>query len=66
MCFGHYELKKDRMPEESRQAVKKIGRMIKSDLAEKLTLELKRLTNPEHIVKDFIDFCKVNIYSATW
>lgn len=62
MYIEHYELKKDRIPEEHRQAIEKIGRMIKSDIDEKFTFELKRLTNPDLIVKDFIDLVEVSLY----
>jgi DNA-dependent protein kinase catalytic subunit len=64
MSFEHYALKTYRLPVENRQVVDKILAMIKSDVAENFTFELRRLTDPDLMVKDFIDFTKVKLAEA--
>ncbi|KAI8329229.1 hypothetical protein BC941DRAFT_384857 [Chlamydoabsidia padenii] len=52
----HYECYKEQLDPLNREAIMQIKTTIKSPLMETFTCELRRLTNPEHIVKDFIDF----------
>ncbi|KAI9025750.1 hypothetical protein CLU79DRAFT_699113, partial [Phycomyces nitens] len=47
---------KDKLVSESEERVLAIKDIIYSPLVEEFTIELRRLTNPEHITKDFIDF----------
>lgn len=59
MYFEHYDLKKEEIPEENRAAIEKIRYIIRSPIMEEFTMELQRLTNPEHLLKDFADVIKV-------
>ncbi|KAI8057473.1 hypothetical protein BDF21DRAFT_349187 [Thamnidium elegans] len=59
MSFEHYEWTKESIPAENRQAIEKIKAMIHSPLMEEFCVELQRLTNPDHIVKDFIGLLKL-------
>ncbi|CAO3576402.1 unnamed protein product [Absidia cylindrospora] len=52
----HYECYKEQLDTVNREAIAQIKETIKSPLMETFTGELRRLTNPEHIVKDFLDF----------
>ena len=61
MYFEHYELKKDSIPEENREYIEKIRAKIRSPIMEEFTLELQRLTNPEHLLKDFTEVIKVGM-----
>lgn len=60
MSFEHYELEKHNLPEETRVAIENINRMVHSPIMEEFCLELQRLTDPDHIMKDFIVAIKVN------
>jgi hypothetical protein len=60
MYFEHYDLKKDSISEENRASIEKIRAMIRSPIMEEFTIELQRLTNPEHLVKDFAGVIKVS------
>ncbi|KAI8075324.1 hypothetical protein BC940DRAFT_249003 [Gongronella butleri] len=51
----HYECYKDQLDPDNYAAIQRIKSIITSPLQEVFTNELRRLTNPEHIVKDFID-----------
>lgn len=55
----HYECYKELLDPLNLEAIGKIKSKIRSPLLETFTSELRRLTNPEHIVKDFIDFIMV-------
>jgi hypothetical protein len=61
MSCEFYELRKDKLPEGSRRSIERIMHLIRSPIMEKFSDELRRLTNPEHIVKDFLDYIKVLI-----
>ncbi|KAI8098597.1 uncharacterized protein BX664DRAFT_288171 [Halteromyces radiatus] len=52
----HYECYKEQLDPTNRNMIARIKEIIRSPLMETFTNELRRLTNPEHIVKDFIDF----------
>ncbi|CAO3615261.1 unnamed protein product [Cunninghamella echinulata] len=52
----HFECFKEQLNQSNREAIEKIKNTIRSPMMETFTMELRRLTNPEHIVKDFIDF----------
>ncbi|ORX51884.1 hypothetical protein DM01DRAFT_1063713 [Hesseltinella vesiculosa] len=52
----HYECYKEQMDPDNQSAIERIKNTIRSPLQHAFTNELRRLTNPEHIVKDFIDF----------
>lgn len=60
MYFEHYDLKKDNMSEENRAAIERIRAVIRSPIMEEFTIELQRLTNPEHLLKDFTDVIRVS------
>lgn len=60
MYFEHYDLKKDNISEENRAAIEKIRTVIRSPIMEEFTIELQRLTNPEHLLKDFTDVIRVS------
>lgn len=60
MYFEHYDLKKEEIPQENRATIERIRSMIQSGIMEEFTLELQRLTNPEHLLKDFADVIKVS------
>lgn len=62
MTFEHYELEKDNIPKENRYAIEKINRMVHSPIMEEFSLELQRLTDPDHIMKDFIIAIKVSTF----
>ncbi|KAL0088017.1 hypothetical protein F4703DRAFT_1975680 [Phycomyces blakesleeanus] len=49
---------KDKLVSESQERILAIKDIIYSPLIEEFTTELRRLTNPEHITKDFIDFVR--------
>ncbi|KAF7728429.1 hypothetical protein EC973_006107 [Apophysomyces ossiformis] len=53
-----FEANRDRLSRVSQQQIEKIKSIIRSPLMEDFTNELRRLTNPEHIVKDFIEFAQ--------
>lgn len=55
----HFECYKEQLDDFNRQAIEKIKNTIRSPIMETFIMELRRLTNPEHIVKDFIDFIMV-------
>jgi DNA-dependent protein kinase catalytic subunit len=59
MSCEFYELRKDKLSAESRRSIEKIMHLIRSPIMEKFSDELRRLSNPEHIVKDFLDYIKV-------
>ncbi|KAG1019202.1 hypothetical protein G6F26_010314 [Rhizopus arrhizus] len=59
ISYEHYQLVKDRIPRENYEFIQKIKHAIRSPIMEEFCNELKRLTDPEHIVKDFIDFLYV-------
>lgn len=54
-----YELRKNSLPKENCDAIEKIIHLIRSPILEEFSNELKRLTDPYHIVKEFINFIKV-------
>ncbi|KAI9251048.1 hypothetical protein BY458DRAFT_559563 [Sporodiniella umbellata] len=54
--YEHYQLAKDKIPEENIENIEKIKDIIRSPLMEDFCLELKRLTDPEHIIRDFVDY----------
>lgn len=60
MSFEHYELEKHNLPENNRHAIEKINRMVHSPIMEEFSLELQRLTDPDHIMKDFLIAIKVS------
>lgn len=61
MSFEHYELEKHNLPEENRNAIEKINRMVHSPIMEEFCLELQRLTDPDHLMKDFLVALKVSL-----
>lgn len=58
-----YELKKNTLPKEICVGIERIMQLIQSPILEEFSKELKRLTDPYHIVKDFIAYIRVGIYN---
>ncbi|KAI8883147.1 hypothetical protein K501DRAFT_333495 [Backusella circina FSU 941] len=56
ISFEHYEIIKDKLDAKNVENIEQINAMLRSPLKEEFLLELRRLTDPEHILKDFIDF----------
>lgn len=54
-----YELKKRNMAKEDCESVEKILHLIRSPIMDEFINELKRLSEPKHIVKDFME--RVNV-----
>jgi hypothetical protein len=61
ISFEHYEIIKDKLDPENAESIEQIKGLLHSPLKEEFLLELRRLTDPEHILKDFIDFIQVII-----
>jgi hypothetical protein len=59
ISYEHYRLVDNKLSEENKRYIEEIRVLIRSPIMEEFCTELKRLTNPEHIVKDFIDFLQV-------
>jgi hypothetical protein len=59
ISFEHYEIIKDKLDLENAESIEQINGLLRSPLKEEFLLELRRLTDPEHILKDFIDFIQV-------
>ncbi|KAI8997006.1 hypothetical protein BDB01DRAFT_840542 [Pilobolus umbonatus] len=57
-----YELIKHELPSINQEIVEKIKNNLKSPIMEEFCLELKRLTDPEHLLKDFIDYLQSIVY----
>lgn len=55
-----YELRKNVLPKDICDAIERITQMIKSPILEEFSSELKRLTDPYHIFRDFIGYIKVS------
>lgn len=55
-----YELRKNALPKDICDAIERIMHMIKSPILEEFSNELKRLTDPYHIVKDFLAYIRVS------
>ncbi|KAL9555838.1 hypothetical protein MBANPS3_002175 [Mucor bainieri] len=56
-----YELRKSALPRDICDAIERIMHMIKSPILEEFSNELKRLTDPYHIVKDFLAYIKSDL-----
>ncbi|KAG1168656.1 hypothetical protein G6F71_008958 [Rhizopus microsporus] len=56
ISYEHYRLVDNKLSEENKMYIEEIRALIRSPIMEEFCTELRRLTNPEHIVKDFIDF----------
>ncbi|ORE05303.1 hypothetical protein BCV72DRAFT_250689 [Rhizopus microsporus var. microsporus] len=59
ISYEHYRLVDNKLSEENKKYIEEIRALIRSPIMEEFCTELKRLTNPEHIVKDFIEFLQV-------
>ncbi|KAI9359803.1 hypothetical protein BD770DRAFT_319254 [Pilaira anomala] len=58
MSLEQYEWKNQETPDENKQMIEKIKTRIYSPLMAEFSVELQRLTNPDHLVKDFIGLLK--------
>ncbi|KAF1799211.1 hypothetical protein FB192DRAFT_1333067 [Mucor lusitanicus] len=56
-----YELRKNALPKDICDAIERIMHMIKSPILEEFSNELKRLTDPYHIVKDFLAYIRSDL-----
>lgn len=63
MSLEQYEWKNQETPDENKRMIEKIKTRIYSPLMAEFSVELQRLTNPDHLVKDFIGLLKVKISS---
>jgi DNA-dependent protein kinase catalytic subunit len=55
----HYKFDDSQEGKRQSEQVKIIWNTVSSPLMDDFVTELRRLTNPEHIVKDFIDYAMV-------
>ncbi|KAI9483447.1 MAG: hypothetical protein EXX96DRAFT_536784 [Benjaminiella poitrasii] len=58
MSYQFYELRKSKLSRETCNSIEKIINLIRSPILQKFSDELKRLTDPDHIIKDFIEYIK--------
>ncbi|KAI8641990.1 hypothetical protein BD408DRAFT_483034 [Parasitella parasitica] len=56
-----YELRKSSLPKDVCNGIEKVMHSIQSPILEEFSNELKRLTNPYHIVKDFLAYIKSDL-----
>ncbi|GAN09060.1 DNA-dependent protein kinase catalytic subunit isoform 1 [Mucor ambiguus] len=56
-----YELRKNTLPKDICDAIERIMQMIRSPILEEFSNELKRLTDPYHIVKDFLAYIRSDL-----
>jgi len=61
----HYKFDDSQGGKRQSQQVEMIWNAVSSPLMNDFVTELRRLTNPEHIVKDFIDYAMVNIHFSS-
>ena len=54
MSCEFYDIKKNDLSEESQRSIERILYLIRSPIMEQFSYELKRLSDPDHIAKDFI------------
>lgn len=59
----HYSAIGSRLEKKNREEIEKIKQMIYSPLMEDFCTELLRLTNPDQLLKDFVDFLRVSLYT---
>ncbi|KAI9491166.1 hypothetical protein BDB00DRAFT_874560 [Zychaea mexicana] len=59
----HFKAIGDKLDETTRNHITKLANALYSSMREKFITELRRLTNPEHIVKDFAGFLETVLYS---
>ncbi|KAI8973303.1 hypothetical protein BDF20DRAFT_881619 [Mycotypha africana] len=65
MSYEFYELRKHHLSEETNTFIEKIMALIRSPILEEFSKELKRLTDPALIFRDFVDFVKsINVTEA--
>ncbi|KAI8352478.1 hypothetical protein EDC96DRAFT_546617 [Choanephora cucurbitarum] len=58
MSCEFYDIKKNDLSEESQRSVERILYLIRSPIMEQFSYELKRLSDPDHIAKDFIEYIR--------
>ncbi|RCI04461.1 hypothetical protein CU098_001246, partial [Rhizopus stolonifer] len=58
MSCEFYELKKDKLSKEVRHQIEKIMHLVRSPIMEQFSYELKRLSDPDHIAKDFVEYIR--------
>ncbi|KAI7908116.1 uncharacterized protein BX663DRAFT_493038 [Cokeromyces recurvatus] len=58
MSCEFYELKKGQLSKETCEVIERIMNLIRSPIMERFAIELKRLIDPDHIIKDFIEYIK--------
>ncbi|KAK4516378.1 uncharacterized protein ATC70_011349 [Mucor velutinosus] len=56
-----YELRKSALPKDICDAIERIMHIIKSPILEEFSNELRRLTDPYHIIKDFLAYIKSDL-----
>ena len=59
ISYEHYLAVYDTLERQAQKRVNKIAAAVKSDLMAHFILELRRLTNPEHLVVGLIEFLEV-------
>ena len=59
ISYEHYLAIYDTLERQAQKRVNKIGAAVKSNLMTRFVLELRRLTDPEHLVVGLIEFLQV-------